>query len=296
MNKDIVLEDFISYLKLERGVSSNTVSSYASDLNKFFIYLDKEKISDIAKVKKDDISNFLWDEREKGSQSSTMARRLIAIKVFFKYILREGYINKDIASYLETPRIWKKLPDALSIDEVAKLLDTVKTRDKITIRDKALLELLYATGMRISELVNLKLTDLNLEVGFIRCFGKGGKERIVPVGSKAKNALKKYIEKSRFELSKKTNPYLFLNRFGKKLSRQTCWKLIKKYTKLAGIKKEVSPHTLRHSFATHLLERGADLRIVQELLGHANISTTQIYTHIDKERLKQIHKKFHPRG
>lgn len=295
MEKDYLLKDFLDYLTLERGLSENTAKAYRSDIEKFYKFLDGNGI-ELKSVKREQISDYLWAQREENKESSTVARNLIALKVFFKYLSREGYLQEEPTAVMESPRLWKKLPHTLSVDETRRLLESAQGEEPQILRDRAILELLYASGLRISELVNLKLNDLNFEVGFLKSRGKGGKERIVPLGSKAISYLKKYLSSARGEYLKGPSEYLFLNRSGKKISRQSCWKMIKKYANLAGIKKKISPHTLRHSFATHLLERGADLRAVQEMLGHANISTTQIYTHIDKEHLKQIHRKYHPRA
>jgi len=217
--------------------------------------------------------------------------------IFFRFLQQEGLLTGNITEVMDSPKLWKRIPDSLSLDEVERLLIKPDARDKLGIRDRAILEVLYATGIRVSEAVNLNLNDLNRDVGFLKCTGKGQKERIVPVGKKAQVALTAYIEKVRPQLarSKSPNSGLFLTRLGRKMTRQMLWKIVKRYARLANIKKPITPHTLRHSFATHLLERGADLRVVQELLGHADITTTQIYTHVDKERLKAIHKKYHPR-
>ncbi len=295
MDRDFLLKDFLSYLSLERALSSNTVKAYENDINKFFNYLHARGIN-FDNVRRDIISDFLWEQREQGMEATTVARSLVALKMFFRFLLREGYIEDDPTLALESPRLWKRLPQTLSVDEVERILNIIPDGEPQYIRDRAIVEVLYASGLRISELVNLTLKDINLDVGFLRCRGKGGKERIVPLGKKAIQAVRKYFRHSRSYYLKKPSEYIFLNRSGNKLSRQSCWKIIKKYARLAGIKKRISPHTLRHSFATHLLERGAQLRAVQEMLGHADISTTQIYTHIDREYLKQIHKKYHPRG
>lgn len=295
MDREFLLKDFMTYLSLERALSQNTVEAYENDIRKFFSYLDRKKIN-FEDIRRDIISDFMWELRERGREATTVARNLVALKVFFRFLLREGYIQDDPTLALDSPKLWKKLPDTLSIDEVEKILNIIPDGEPQYIRDKAIIEVLYASGLRISELVNLTLKDVNLDVGFLRCRGKGGKERIVPLGKKAIQALKRYLNFSRPKYAKRASEYIFLNRSGNKLSRQSCWKIIKKYARLAGIRKTISPHTLRHSFATHLLERGAQLRAVQEMLGHADISTTQIYTHIDREYLKQIHKKYHPRG
>ncbi|MBU1888002.1 MAG: site-specific tyrosine recombinase XerD [Candidatus Omnitrophica bacterium] len=291
-----LIDEFLSYLSVERGLSNNTLISYKRDLRKFFNYLKAMRIASIEKVSRHNITSFMLDEKDKGLSASSISRELACLKSFFKFLLRENKIKDNITGVIESPKLWKKLPDVLSLDEVEAILKTPNIRDVAGARDKASIELMYATGMRVSELVNLKMDDLNIEVGFAKCFGKGGKERIVPFGRKAKESILRYLEKSRPRLlKKKVSNALFLTRLGRAMSRQTFWKTIKKYTREARIKKNVTPHSLRHSFATHILERGADLRIVQEMLGHADISTTQIYTHVNKDRLKSIHKKFHPR-
>lgn len=290
------IKEFLDYLSIERGLSKNTIESYGRDLEKYVAFLKSKAIESPDNVKRQDIQNFLMHLKDKGLNASSIARNLVAIKVFHRYLLTQRYIKEDVTSVLETPKLWKTLPDVLDLNEVEAILERPNIRTKQGLRDKAALELMYATGMRVSELVNLKLNNLNLDVGFVKCIGKGQKERIIPVGKKAKEALKKYLEKARPKFLKRgESNALFLTRLGRPMSRQSFWMIIKHYVRDARIKKRVTPHTLRHSFATHLLQRGADLRIVQELLGHANISTTQIYTHINKERLKQIHQKFHPR-
>jgi len=292
------IEHFINYLSVERGLSKNTLLAYKRDLEKFTGYLNtREKITNINSVTKSHITDFMMHLKDNGLESSSVARCFAAIKVFYKFLMRERLVKEDIANIIDSPRLWKKLPDALSIEEVASLLSKPDARDWMGLRDKAAMELMYATGLRVSELCSLKVKDINFEVGFVKCIGKGSKERIVPIGKSAKKYLEAYIEKVRPKLIKQDSPnsFLFITRLGKGISRQSFWKIIKKYAKEARIKKHLTPHTLRHSFATHLLERGADLRIVQEMLGHSDISTTQIYTHITKDRLKSIHKQFHPR-
>jgi len=255
----------------------------------------RHHIDTLSRTSKNEIINFMLYQKDKGLTANSIARRLAAIKVFYRFLVRERILNSDPTSLIDSPKLWKKVPDTLSLNEVDALLNQPNLRDKQGIRDRAILETLYATGMRVSEAVNLKMDNLNLGVGFLRCIGKGNKERVIPLGRKAIISLKRYLEFSRPKFLKKESEFLFLNRFGSKISRQSFWKLIKKYSKEARIKKPMRPHILRHSFATHLLERGADLRSVQEMLGHSNISTTQIYTHINKDRLKTIHKMFHPR-
>jgi integrase/recombinase XerD len=294
MDKNI--DQFLDYLSLERGLAKNTLVSYARDLNNFTTYLKKKHITSFNNVKRSDITDFMLFQKDRGLSSNSIARGLAAMKVLFRFLVREGFLKTDIASIIDTPKLWKHLPEALSVDEVEKLLKAPKAKNWIGIRDRACLELMYATGLRVSELVNLNVLDVNFELGVIKCLGKGSKERIVPLGNTAKAALKRYLDKVRPKLLKsRSDNGLFLTRLGRKMSRQMLWKIIKGYAKRTRIDKAIKPHILRHSFATHLLERGADLRVVQEMLGHSNISTTQIYTHINKERLKSIHKKFHPR-
>lgn len=293
--KEFVAE-FINYLSVERGLSKNTIAAYGADLEKFVKYLESRGISEIDRIKRQDIMNYLLSRKDKGISGNSISRGLVAIKMFYRFLVTERLARDDVAGILESPKLIRPIPSVLLSSEVDKILEGPNLRDAIGIRDKAAIELLYATGMRVSELVDLPIEGLNLDMGFVKCRGKGDKERIVPVGDKAKEALSRYIEKVRPAMAgKRQDKHLFLSRLGKKISRQTFWKMIKKYTKMARIKRDITPHTLRHSFATHLLERGADLRVVQEMLGHADISTTQLYTHINKERLKSIHRQFHPR-
>lgn len=291
-----LVEEFLNYLSIERGLSKNTIASYRADLASFLNYLESKGFSDIESIKRDEIRNYLMRLKDKGLSSNSISRALVAIKMFYKFLAQERFIKDDVAGILESPKLIRPLPNVLSIAEVEKLLQAPDIRVRTGMRDKAALELMYATGMRVSEIVDLPTSTLNLDVGFIKCKGKGDKERIVPIGSQAKNAIYKYMQDARPALLKnKEDSHLFLSRLGKRISRQSLWKMIKKYAKKARIKKEIAPHTLRHSFATHLLERGADLRVVQEMLGHVDIATTQIYTHVNKERLKLIHRQFHPR-
>ena len=290
------LEEFLNYLTVEKGLAVNTISSYRRDLNKYIKYLEENNITSFSKTKRQNITNFMLYLKDKGLNSNSISRALVAIKMLYRYLVNERYLKEDVTGVISLPKLWRKLPEVLSPEEVENLLRSPNLRTKQGLRDKAVLELMYATGMRVSEIASLKLNDLNLDMGFVKCTGKGEKERIIPLGSYASRALSRYLDKLRPRLLKqKDQSSLFLSRLGRKISRQTFWKAIKIYAKKAKIKKEISPHTLRHSFATHLLERGADLRTVQEMLGHSDISTTQIYTHINKERLKQIHRKFHPR-
>lgn len=295
MMKELI-DSFLNYLSVERNLAKNTVNSYRQDLNFYRQYLSKNNINGFSQTTKNEIANFMLSQKDKGISTNSIARRLTAIKSFYRFLVRERVIKSDPTSLMETPRLWKKIPDYLNMNEVEALISQPKLREKIGMRDRAILEIMYATGMRASEVVNLKIDNINLDMGFVRCLGKGNKERIIPFGRQARIAVNRYLERSRPNLAKKkTSDFLFLNRFGTKISRQSLWKIIKKYAKAARIKKPIRPHILRHSFATHLLERGADLRSLQEMLGHSDISTTQVYTHVNKERLKTIHRMFHPR-
>jgi len=292
------IEIFLNYLYVERGLAHNTIISYREDLNIYIDFLIKRNVDSLSKTTKEEIINFMLYQKDRGLSVNSVARRLAAIKMFYRFLVRERILKIDPTSLIDSPKLWKKIPETLSLNEVDSLISQPNIRERQGIRDRAILEALYATGMRVSEAVNLKVDNVNLDIGFLRCIGKGSKERVIPLGKKAIGSLRRYLLQSRPQLlgsAKKDLEFLFLNRFGKKISRQSLWKIIKRYAKEARIKKTIMPHILRHSFATHLLERGADLRSVQEMLGHANISTTQIYTHINKERLKSIHKMFHPR-
>lgn len=291
-----LIDIFLNYLSVERGLSGNTMASYRQDLSRYMDYLSRRHIDALSKTTKNDIVNFMLDQKDRGLSANSIARRLAAIKVFYRFLVRERILKEDSTSLIDSPKLGKKIPETLSLNEVDALLAQPNARVTHGSRDKAILETMYATGMRVSEVVNLRLDNVNLEVGFLRCIGKGNKERVIPLGKKAIASIRRYTGAARNKLlSKKVSDYLFVSRFGKKISRQSIWKMIKKYARDARIKKPLSPHTLRHSFATHLLERGADLRSVQEMLGHADISTTQLYTHINKDRLKSIHRMFHPR-
>jgi integrase/recombinase XerD len=291
-----LIDTFLNYLSVERGLANNTIVSYREDLNSYLSFLAKCHIDALSKITKSDITNFMLVQKDRGISANSIARRLAAIRMFHRFLTRERILKNDPTTLIDSPKLWKKIPDTLSLNEVDALISQPSIRDKQGVRDRAILETMYATGMRVSEAVNLKLDNVNLNIGFLRCIGKGNKERVIPLGKKAIASLNRYLEVGRPHLLKnRQSEFLFLNRFGKKLSRQSFWKLIKKYAREARIRKPIRPHILRHSFATHLLERGADLRSVQEMLGHSNISTTQIYTHVNKDRLKAIHKMYHPR-
>ena len=294
--KDFV-EEFINYLSVERGLARNTLLAYRRDLQQYFQQLDKQGISSIDQIKKDKVTDYIYWQKKQGLSTSSICRSLAAIKMFHRFLVRESLAKIDPTNLVDTPKLWQRVPEVLSGAEVEAMIHAAEGRKWQNVRDLAILELFYASGMRVSELATIKLESLNLDVGYVRCVGKGQKERIIPIGKRARQAIKRYIDSIRGKLDKNKNSSdLFLSRLGKKMSRQNIWKLIKFYAKKANIKKEIKPHTLRHSFATHLLEHGADLRSVQEMLGHADISTTQIYTHVDRERLKSVHKQFHPRG
>ncbi|WP_027417366.1 site-specific tyrosine recombinase XerD [Aneurinibacillus terranovensis] len=292
-----LITQFIHYLTVERGLAANTLESYRRDLVSYCGYVKKEGIANLKSTNRMQIIGYLLNLQQKGRATATISRNLASIRAFYQFLLREKFIDNDPSVNLESPKIEKRLPHVLSIDEVESLLNGPQIQTPAGQRDKAMLELLYATGIRVSELVNLNVTDINLGMGFVKCMGKGSKERIIPIGRVAIENVTAYIERGRPFLKKKSQEEaMFLNHHGRRLSRQGFWKIIKKYASLARIEKEITPHTLRHSFATHLLENGADLRSVQEMLGHADISTTQIYTHVTKSRLKEVYAKAHPRA
>jgi integrase/recombinase XerD len=284
------LKDFLDFVKIERGYSENTVAAYKRDLDQF------QKFSQKKKVDREIIKSYLEHLYNDGFSVSSTERKLACLKSFYKYLIREGKLDKDPTVDIKLPKKAKRLPKALGIGETIRLISSPREKGHISIRDVALLEMLYATGMRASEIVGLNISDINLSVSFVRCTGKGSKERIVPINKITLKAIKEYLEKARPEFPQKDKDALFLDKNGKRLSRQGLWLVVKKYVRLSGVKGKTSPHTLRHSFATHLLEKGADLRSVQEMLGHADISTTQIYTSVSRERLKRVYNKAHPRA
>ncbi len=293
---EIYLEAFLDYLKVEKGLSSNSISAYGHDIKKYIEFLKNRKIVRIGDIQRKDIMDFFFSLRGKISPSS-ISRCLSSVKSFHKFLLRERITSSDPADLIETPKVGKKIPDVLTFEEVSNLLKAPSLRTPQGLRDRAILELMYASGMRVSEISGLRVADLNLDVGFVKCKGKGAKERIVPLGKAAEKFLRRYLDEVRPRLLRgRSSEFLFLAQGGRRLSRQSIWKMIKKMVVKARIRKKVTPHTLRHSFATHLLERGADLRSVQEMLGHSSITTTQIYTHINRMRLKEIHSRFHPRA
>lgn len=294
---DGYVSEFIHYLAEERGLAQNTLESYGRDLRQYKTYLQTSQRDLLNDSNHDTILTYLDSLQTKGRAKSTISRNLAAIKSFYQYLVRQRYLEKDPAASMESPKLEKKLPKILTVQEVEELLKQPNTVVPGGVRDKAMLELLYATGIRVSELINLNISDVNLDMGYIKCVGNGTRERIVPLGSIASRCVQEYMTKGRGKLVRTyEESALFVNHHGNRLTRQGFWKIIKKYAHEARIVKDITPHTLRHSFATHLLENGADLRSVQEMLGHADISTTQIYTHVTKNHLKEVYDKAHPRA
>lgn len=291
-----IINDFTNYLILERGLSRNTVHSYKLDLEDYFKYMtilcDDNTFTGISKS---DVIGYLSYLSDKDFSDKTVARRLSTIKHFNKFLIIEKYQDKNELDQITTPKITKTLPQTLSIEEVDKLISVFTTESAIEIRNKAMIELLYSCGLRITELVNLNTDDIHLSMGFIKCYGKGSKERIVPMGNRAIDIIRLYLANARVELMKKDTSAIFLNSRGTRITRQGFWKILKAKAVDAGIEKNISPHKLRHSFATHLLQNGVELRYIQEMLGHSDISTTQIYTHINKHHLEKVLNDFHPR-
>jgi len=294
---DALSDQYINYLLFEKGLAEKTIESYSRDLIRYLDFLSSKGISKFAETDTPLILQHLINLRNDGLGSRSTARHLVTLRGFYKYLVQEKVIKRNPARLVDLPKSGLKLPDVLSVAEIKLLLDLPDTNTPLGLRNAAMLELLYASGLRVSELVNLKLLDLNTEAGFVRVMGKGSKERIIPIGIYAKNRLHDYIKRARPLLLKdRVSQYLFVARAGKPMTRQGFWKLLKRYALQAGITKKITPHSIRHSFASHLLEGGADLRTVQVMLGHVDIATTQIYTHVARDRLKQMHAKYHPRG
>lgn len=292
------LEDYIHFLKVERQLAVNTITSYTRDLNDYIDFAESENLESIDGITRETILAYLQLMYEQGKSARTVSRHISSIRSFHQFLLREKVTINDPTVHLELPKIEQKLPRVLSMDEVGQLIDAPDQSKPQGVRDNALLEILYGTGMRVSELIGLDLDDLHLTMGFVRIFGKGGKERIVPLGNKAIESCTQYVNEARprFIAKQGTNDALFLNMRGGRLTRQGCWKLLKGHALAANLQKKLTPHILRHSFATHLIENGADIRAVQEMLGHADIATTQIYTHVSRSRLKEVYGQFHPRA
>jgi integrase/recombinase XerD len=288
-------EEFLNYLRVERGLSANTLTAYRTDLAKLWEFANSSG-KDVLSLQSDDLATFVRALHHRGLDPKSIARTLVAVRGLYKFLTGDGHLKIDPSSNLETPKSWQSLPCFLTTDEVEKLLDAPVTSTPLGLRDKAMLEVLYATGLRVSELVGLPLGSLELDLGFITVFGKGSKERAVPLGATAVGWTRKYLTvRSQLSGTSKAPAALFVAEGGRILSRQAFWRIVVSYGEKAGIG-HITPHVLRHSFATHLLENGADLRSVQMMLGHSNISTTQIYTHITNERLREIYQRFHPRA
>jgi len=291
------VSDFIAYLSVERGLARNTLESYGRDLRQYQDYLKAQRTPQPEAVSRETIVNYLLHLQEEGKATATIARRLAALKAFYQYLVRERLLQDDPTRNLESPKLERRLPHVLTVAEVEEMLRQPDPGQPAGLRDRAMLELLYATGIRVSELVSLNLGDVNLQQGYLRCLGKGSKERLVPIGSFALKSLESYVGQARGRLLRDPKEQcLFFNHHGHRMTRQGFWKIVKRYAQQARIERSITPHTLRHSFATHLLENGADLRSVQELLGHADISTTQIYTHLTRARLKEVYVRAHPRA
>jgi len=287
---------YLNYAQVERGLAANTIAAYRRDLKKFAAFCEPRRLA-AAGVERKHVVDFLGKLYQQGLDSRSVARQLVTLRNFFRFLAQENVVRHDPVEHIESPRVWKRLPKFLTLEEVEKLLATAETSTSLGLRDRAMLEVLYATGLRVSELVKLKVADLQLDAGVVRCLGKGNKERVVPLGRKSIAALEDYLRRGRPALTKRrTTPYLFVSRRGGAMTRQNFWMLLRQRARAAGVRAHLTPHTLRHSFATHLLERGADLRAVQLLLGHADISTTQIYTHVAQERLRQVYRTHHPRA
>lgn len=292
-----LVDAFLNYLLIEKGAAGNTLEAYRRDLDRYLTDLEKEGFASIKTVTPQDVVNFLVRTRQEGLSASSMNRTLAALRTFYKYLIREKILDESPLENIELAKVWMKLPDTLNPEEMNRLICQPGVDTPRQLRDSAMLELLYATGLRVSELISLSMNSINWQVGFLMVMGKGGKERVVPIGRTAYDILRHYVDEARPKLlQNKMTDTLFLNRFGRAFTRQGLWKIIVQYARKAGLQKNVHPHTFRHSFATHLLEGGADLRAVQVMLGHSDISTTQIYTHVTREKLKKIHQKYHPRG
>lgn len=292
------LQSFIHFLSDERGLARNTLESYQRDITQYLSYLQDQGIQSLTDTKKLQISNYLMHLKKVGKAAATQSRNIVSIRAFYQYLVRERLMEQDPTMHIETPKQEKKIPNVLTIAEVESLLDAPQIESPNGMRDKAMLEVLYATGIRVSELISLDLDNVNLELGFVRCVGTALKERIIPLGGIAAEYVSSYMKMMRPRLLKhsETEQALFINHLGTRITRQGFWKIIKKYAGETQIVKEITPHTLRHSFAAHLLENGADLRSVQEMLGHADISTTQIYTQVTRGKMKEVYDRSHPRA
>ncbi len=291
------LDEFAHYLRTECGMADNSVQAYTRDIRQFFLWMRSRNLSDMRALSLQQLTEFLKSLHDQGLQASSIARKLVALKTLFRFLLLEGLITESVAEQLNSPKLWQYLPKVLSPEKVDALLVAPQRGDPFPLRDRALLALLYATGCRASEVADLPITQIYLEEGYCKCRGKGNKERMVSLNPVAVAAVEAYLQQERPLLEgKRGDEHLFLSRTGRPLTRLTIWRLVKRYAARIGCSDQVSPHTLRHSFATHMLAGGAEIRALQEMLGHANIRTTQIYTHVDHSRLKSIHRDCHPRG
>ncbi|MCX6345626.1 MAG: site-specific tyrosine recombinase XerD [Armatimonadetes bacterium] len=294
---DLFIQRYLDHIAVERGLSKSTVASYGRDLAQFAAFLDARGVSRPKDIDEPCLLTFLDTLNKKKFAATSIARKITAVRCFIKYLLLEREITKSPLTTFETGILPQRLPKSLDLEEVIRLLNAPNVHDNLGLRDKAMLETLYASGLRVSELILLKFEDVNLKTGFLRCLGKGNKERVAPLGEVAAEFIAAYIDRVRGTLTQgEISEYLFLTKNGQPMSRVMFWKIIKKYALIAGTTKPISPHTLRHAFATHLLERGADLRSLQEMLGHASIATTQVYTHVSREHLRQVYKESHPRA
>ncbi|MEI6809420.1 MAG: site-specific tyrosine recombinase XerD [bacterium] len=292
-----LIEQFLDHVTLECGLSPNTREAYASDLESYRRFMEARGIRALNDITRKHLLDFLTSEKDRGLSISSISRRLVAIKVFHRYLFRESLLSKDVTEVMDSPSIGRILPTVLTYKEVERLLIAPVGDGRTAVRDRAILEMMYATGMRVSECANLKLDDIHFDSGYVRCYGKGSKVRIVPFSATARERLERYLAVARPVLAKPvTGRHVFLTCRGSAFSRKGLWKLVRDCSRRAGITKTVSPHTLRHSFASHLLANGAPLRVIQEMLGHADISTTQIYTHVDGRMLKSVHTRYHPRA
>jgi integrase/recombinase XerD len=291
------MSSFLDFLRLECGASPNTLAAYRRDLGKFGAFMEAKGLGSVAELRPVYVTLFLKDEVVRGRSPASTARYLAAVRSFLRFLVSEGTLAASAAESVESPSLWRRLPVVLTADEVERFLAAPSGGRPLDLRDRAILEVLYATGARASEVVTLKADAVDLKVGFARVLGKGRKERIVPLGHPAREAVGAYVERARPALVRRTDPgTLFVSRTGRPLDRESLWRIVRRYASAAGIAKPVSPHTLRHSFATHLLQGGADLRAVQEMLGHASVTTTEIYTHLDARRLREVHSRYHPRA
>lgn len=292
-----LLDQFLDYVALERGLSPNTRAAYAADLAAFLGFLQKRGVGSLNAVTRQHILDYLMGQKDRGLSTNSISRHLVSIKVFFRHLQQEGLLRTNVTETMDSPKLWKVLPSTLTLREVERLLAAPEARQRLAPRDRALLETLYGTGLRVSELAQLTLEDLHFDAGYLRCMGKGKKERVVPLGENARACLQRYLDELRPALIRGApTRAVFLTQRGRPFSRKGLWKLIKKHARAAGITRNVKPHTLRHSFASHLLANGAPLRVIQEMLGHADITTTQVYTHVDPSRLKAVHAQYHPRA